>query len=96
MARQPKPFVFQLEASEIAQLPEPPEAGEQVVLYQTIKGQLGDSHGIVTLNDAQFGQLVRHMARDGDPFHEAMFRAFSRSVYGLLALHIPDSSAVAS
>jgi hypothetical protein len=89
MTKPPKPFVFRLVESETTQVrAATPDSEGAITLHRAILDQLEDGNCIVTLNDAQLGQLIRHMARDGASFHENMFRAFSRSVYDLLAIHL--------
>jgi hypothetical protein len=85
MARPAKPFVFELWASEIAQIHGASADSHEYAFYVTIADQLQGGGCAVTLNDAQFGQLVRYISERSSDFQLRLFRAFSRSVYGLLA-----------
>jgi len=85
VARRAKPFVFTLLASEIAQIHGAPAESNERAFHAMIVGQLKEGAHSITLNDAQFGQLVRHMSERASEFQVCLFRAFSRSVYGLLA-----------
>jgi hypothetical protein len=80
-----KPFVFELWDSEIAQIQAAPAVSDESTFYATIVGQLKESGHVVTLNVALFGQLIRNMSERASDFQLHLFRAFSRSVYGLLA-----------
>jgi len=90
MTKSPKPFVFQLAPREIAELPDPQGSGDGAELCRMMKEQLATSGDTVTLTDSQMGCLLRHMVRNGDPFHEGMYRAFTRSLFELTALHLAE------
>ena len=90
MGREAKPFVFELQEPEIQQITETEVNGQGGLqeLQNRLKAQLKEGPS-VTFTDAEFGQLVRYMTRyGGGGFEARLYRAFSRSIYDLLATQV--------
>jgi hypothetical protein len=83
----PKPFVFTLAPEEVAEISVPSGEGGHQGFHEMIRDQLNQTGNTVTLNDAQFGQLVRYMTQYGSGgFQSRLRRAFSRSIRELFEL----------
>ena len=87
MPPSPKPFVFTLTPEELAEISVPVGEGGHQGFHEMIRAQLQQTDNTVTLNDTQFGQLVRYMTQYGSGgFQGRLRRAFVRSVRELLGL----------
>ena len=87
MSLAPKPFVLQLSQTEISEIEPPSGDGGHQGLHETIRDQLQKTGDVVTLNDAELGQLIRYMTQYGSGgFQGRLRRAFLRPIRALLDL----------
>lgn len=80
MARQAKPFTFELQLDEIVEMQAPSGQGGHQGLHERIRAQLARGNS-VTFDDQQLGELIRYMSQYGSGGVQGRLRrAFIRSV----------------
>jgi hypothetical protein len=83
--RKPKPFIFQLTPGEALEIMEARGSGGHQSLHRRLVTELSREDLTVTLDDRQFGELVRYMTQyESGGFQARLYRAFERSIRKLL------------
>lgn len=86
--RTAKPFVFHLEPEEALLITEAKGSGGQQTLHRRLVAELAKGDLTITLNDSQFGELIRYMTRYGSGgFQGRLQAAFRRELADLLHMH---------
>ena len=85
--RAAKPFIFHLEPEEALLITEAKGSGGQQTLHRRLVTELAKGDLTITLNDSQFGELIRYMTRYGSGGFQNRLRDAFRRVLGDL-LHM--------
>ena len=85
--RAAKPFIFHLEPEEALLITEARGTGGQQKLHRRLVAELTKGDLTITLNDSQFGELIRYMTRYGSGGFQNRLRDAFRRVLGDL-LHM--------
>ena len=87
MAKEPKPFVFQLTKAEADEITGPVGEGGHQGLHRRLIDELEAGDQTVTFNDCELGELIRYMTQyKSGGFQGRLRRAFIRSLKDQLGI----------